>query len=144
MILNPMQAFVLYEKPSLAKKTATTKLWLSDESSLFTVLWGPFLGKECFSWKTNWPLTCYLKQILFLSFFTFYLEKKYVPLNPWSTTFFWLRLTGLYKQKAGQGRQWERAEKKQGVLLLTVAIKCDRTAIGPPSWARRDIWRWDI
>ena len=55
-----------------------TKLGFSDESSLFTVLWGPFLGQrmffeqnKCLQWIQNrnkplvWPLTCYSEQVYF-------------------------------------------------------------------------------
>ena len=55
-----------------------TELWFNDESSFFTVLWGPFSAQgmffewnKCLQWIQNhlkpliWPLKCYLKHIYF-------------------------------------------------------------------------------
>ena len=59
-------------------KDGPTKLWFSDDSSLFTVLCQPFLARgmffqqnKCLEWIQNynkplvWPLTCYLNHTYF-------------------------------------------------------------------------------
>ena len=73
-----------------------TKLGFSDESSLFTVLWGPFLGQrmffeqnKCLQWIQNhnkplvWPLTCYLEHIYFGVFSSCMVKSMGHKLSSW-------------------------------------------------------------
>ena len=68
-------------------KNGPTKVWFSDDSSLFTVLSEPFLAKgmffdqnNCLEWIQShhkplvWHLTCFLKQIYFGVFILYTLK----------------------------------------------------------------------
>ena len=84
------------QKNMNSAQNGPTKLGFSDESSLFTVLWGPFLGQrmffeqnKCLQWIQNhnkplvWPLTCYLEHIYFGVFSSCMVKSMGHKLSSW-------------------------------------------------------------
>ena len=85
-------------------QNAPTKLWFSDESSLFTVLWGLFLAQrmfleqnKCLQWIQNhhkplvWHLNYYLKQMYFDVFLPYTVKSMGPKLSSEIPSWFHLR-----------------------------------------------------
>ena len=123
MILNPLQAFVLLKKINSAQN-GPTKLCFSDESSLFTVLWGLFLAQrmffeqnKCLEWIQNhhkplvWPLKCYLKHMYFDVFLPYTVKSMGPKLSSVITVIvgvrFWQTFGMLFSMPNTTGIHWQ-------------------------------------